>query len=127
MRVISMLLAGAAISSAFASPVVTVKNGTIRGIHSKEWDQDLFLGIPYALPPTGQLRFRWPQSINESYADELDATRYGDSCYQYNNYYTMSEDCLTLNGIFPHLEREASQLTQAQWFDPSDTRTCLFL
>lgn len=107
MRTITMnaslvFLAGALLSAAFASPLVTVKNGTIRGVHSKEWDQDFFLGIPYAQPPTGQRRFRWPQSINESFAVELDASRYGDSCLQYNNYYTMSEDCLTLNGIYPH-------------------------
>lgn len=81
-----------------ASPTVTVKNGTLQGRYSQEWDQDFFLGIPYAQPPLGQLRFRWPQSINASYSGVRDATQYGYSCYQYNTNFNLSEDCLTLNG-----------------------------
>lgn len=81
-----------------SSPIVTVQNGTIKGLHSEEWNQDLFLGIPYAQPPVGDLRFRWPRSINTTWNSPLDATRYGYSCYQYNSNFNMSEDCLTVNG-----------------------------
>ena len=83
------------------SPVVTVKNGTLRGIHSNEWDQDYFLGIPYAQPPVGDLRFRWPRSIEKAYDGDRDATQYSYSCYQYGYNFNMSEDCLTLNGELP--------------------------
>ncbi|KAK8201911.1 hypothetical protein M8818_005436 [Zalaria obscura] len=81
-----------------ASTTVTVKNGTLQGVHSAEWDQDFFLGIPYAQPPLGQLRFKWPQSLNTSFNGTRDATQYGYSCYQYGSNFNLSEDCLTLNG-----------------------------
>ncbi|KAK3079973.1 hypothetical protein LTS18_003467 [Coniosporium uncinatum] len=66
------------------------------------WDQDLFLGIPYAQPPVGGLRFRWPQSLTESFEGQRTATEYGYSCYQYNTAFNLSEDCLTLNIVRPH-------------------------
>jgi carboxylesterase type B len=80
-------------------PVVTIKNGTVQGRHSPEWNQDFFLGIPYAQPPLGDLRFRWPQSINTSFEGVFDASSYGHSCYQYGTNFNLSEDCLTINGI----------------------------
>lgn len=81
-------------------PTVAIKNGTVQGRHSSEWNQDFFLGIPYAQPPLGDLRFRWPQSLNTSFQGVFDASRYGYSCYQYGSNFNLSEDCLTINGIF---------------------------
>lgn len=86
---------------ALTAPTVTVTNGTIQGVHSTVWNQDFFLGIPFAQPPVGDLRFRWPQSLNTSYAGTLDASRYGYSCYQYGSNFNLSEDCLTLNVVRP--------------------------
>ena len=42
----SIFLTLSLVTNAFAarSPRVTVKNGTLRGLHSGEWDQDFFLG-----------------------------------------------------------------------------------
>ena len=80
------------------SPTVDVKNGTLRGSYNPQWDQDFFLGIPFAQPPLGQLRFKWPQSLNLSWEGVRDATQYGYSCYQYGSSFNLSEDCLTLNG-----------------------------
>ena len=82
------------------SPTVTVKNGTYWGKHVPEWQQDQFLGIPYAIPPLGPLRFARPKSLDVSFAGTRKATEYGFSCYQYSNpNFTLSEDCLTLNGL----------------------------
>ena len=83
---------------AASSPTVTVKNGTLRGTHSSPWNQDFFLGIPYAQPPVGQLRFRWPQPYASKFDGTRDASQYGFSCYQYGSNFNLSEDCLTLNG-----------------------------
>ena len=80
------------------SPSVTVKNGTLNGKYLPAWDQDAFPGIPYAEPPHGPLRFRYPQSLNFSYNGTLDASQYGYSCLQCGTNFNLSEDCLTLNG-----------------------------
>ncbi|EMF13824.1 cholinesterase [Sphaerulina musiva SO2202] len=87
-----------------ASPSVTVKNGTIAGIHQPDYNQDFFLGIPFAQPPLEQLRFRNPQSINASYDGVFQATEYAPMCYGYGGDqigYPQSEDCLYLNVVRP--------------------------
>jgi carboxylesterase type B len=83
------------------SPTATTVNGTYRGQHLTTWDQDAFLGVPFAQPPTGSLRWRWPQSLNESFTDIRDATQQGYSCMQYRGNFSMSEDCLNLNVVRP--------------------------
>lgn len=80
------------------APSATVKNGTYIGKYVPEWQQDQFLGIPFATPPVGPLRFAWPLSLNSSFAGARNATRYGYSCMQYGSNFSLSEDCLTLNG-----------------------------
>ncbi|KAK4539832.1 hypothetical protein LTR36_010293 [Oleoguttula mirabilis] len=95
------LLSALSLALAATSPIATVKNGTLQGHYSSEWDQDFFLGIPYAQPPVGQLRFKWPQSLNTTYDGVRDATQYGYSCYQYGSTFNLSEDCLTLNVVRP--------------------------
>ncbi|KAF2192475.1 lipase [Zopfia rhizophila CBS 207.26] len=84
-----------------STPTVKTLNGTYTGRYLPGWDQDVFLGIPYAQPPVGPLRFRWPRSINTSFSEVRDASNYGYSCYQYGSKFNLSEDCLTLNVIRP--------------------------
>lgn len=48
------------------APTVTVKKGTYKGVHNPEFNQDFSLGIPYAQPPVGNLRFHNPVSLNSS-------------------------------------------------------------
>lgn len=79
------------------TPSATVKNGTYIGKYVPEWEQDQFLGIPYAIPPLGPLRFAWPKSLNSSFTETRNATQYGYSCMQYGTNFSLSEDCLTLN------------------------------
>lgn len=83
-----------------ATPTANVKNGTYAGKYVAEWEQDQFLGIPFAQPPVGALRFARPKSIVSAFNGTKLATEYGYSCYQYSNpTFNLSEDCLTLNGI----------------------------
>jgi hypothetical protein len=56
-------------------PTARVKNGTLLGLHSDAYDQDFFLGIPYAQPPVGNLRYRAPASLNQSWYDAKPATQ----------------------------------------------------
>ena len=87
-----------ALSSRDSAPTVTVANGTYIGKSVPEWQQDHFLGMPYATPPLASLRFARPRSLNSSFNRTQDATRYGYSCYQYGTTFNLSEDCLNLNG-----------------------------
>jgi triacylglycerol lipase len=89
-----------------SAPRVTIKQGTYVGKHLSSFDQDVFLGIPYAQPPTGPLRFKGPQSLNQTWNGDRPAQDYGDSCYEWSkasksHKVTYNEDCLTLNVVRP--------------------------
>ena len=63
-----------------AEPTVTVLNGTYSGRYLAEFEQDLFLGIPYAQNAGGQNRFRAPQALNEKWSGVRPATNYSNAC-----------------------------------------------
>jgi len=80
-----LLAAGWAANFAFSSnsallsrPVVNVLNGSYMGVHNEIYNQDLFLGVPYARPPVGDLRFRAPASLNSSWSGAREAVKYSD-------------------------------------------------
>jgi carboxylesterase type B len=86
------------------APTANVKNGTISGVHSSTYNEDYFLGIPYAQPPVNGLRFKVPQSLNTTYNSTYDASEYAPSCVGYGGDqlgYPISEDCLYLNVVRP--------------------------
>ncbi|KAG6815333.1 hypothetical protein H0H93_010107 [Arthromyces matolae] len=61
------------------APVVRLDNATVTG---KSFGRiSKFLGIPFARPPTGSLRYRLPQPI-PPYTSSFSATSYGLSCPQ---------------------------------------------
>ncbi|KAI9049954.1 hypothetical protein LZ554_006101 [Drepanopeziza brunnea f. sp. 'monogermtubi'] len=106
---------------------VTIKNGTVGGRYVASYKQDHFLGIPYAQPPLGPLRFTLPQPINKTWDGILNATEYGPMCSQYlfpgdmnpPNYlslYTQSEDCLTINIVRPSGVTEKSKAPVMVYF-----------
>ncbi|XKL65330.1 hypothetical protein PGB90_008750 [Kerria lacca] len=75
-----------------------------------------FLGIPYAKPPIGDLRFMPPQPI-ESYTENIDATYRRDVSIQkrsisdkHRETFSGSEDCLYLNVFIPKLPRRSQKL-----------------
>jgi len=75
---------------------VTVDTGTLHG--GKVGDVRHFLGIPYAAPPVGDLRWRAPQPA-EPWTGTRDALQVLDQCPQSLSYNGPSdtEDCLYLN------------------------------
>ncbi|KAG9197979.1 hypothetical protein G6514_000626, partial [Epicoccum nigrum] len=104
----SSLVALLAISSSVLAtkntPTVRVKNGTIEGVHSSSYNQDFFLGVPFAQPPLGDLRFRQAQSLNATWKGSRDAKQYATHCVGYGldqTFYNASEDCLYLNVVRP--------------------------
>ncbi|KAK4701276.1 hypothetical protein P7C70_g4959, partial [Phenoliferia sp. Uapishka_3] len=85
------------------SPTVVVRNGTLQGLLLENYSQEAFLGIPFALPPVGNLRLRPPQSLNSTF-DFLKVTEYSPFCPGFgsdDDGYTLDGDCLTLNVVRP--------------------------
>lgn len=58
------------------TPTATIRNGTYVGNFNTNYLEDEFLGIPYAQPPVGDLRFRAPASLNSSWDGARKATAY---------------------------------------------------
>lgn len=90
-----------------SAPTAVVKNGTYTGRYEPAYGTDYFLGMPYAQPPVGDLRFHVPVSLNTSWPGSKNATEYGPECIGYGldtesqgNY--VSEDCLTINVVRSH-------------------------
>jgi para-nitrobenzyl esterase len=88
--------------------VVTTKSGAVRGEAAP--GSYAFRGLPYAAPPTGQLRWRAPQPPAR-WSGVRDATEYAASCPQLPSGFAgpgpFSEDCLYLNVSTPTLRRDA--------------------
>jgi hypothetical protein len=57
-------------------PIVTVKNGSYIGNYNAHFVEDEFLGIPYAQPPVGDLRFRAAVSLNATWNETKTAQSY---------------------------------------------------
>jgi para-nitrobenzyl esterase len=86
--------------------VVTTTSGPLRGV-ARHGDGAEFLGIPYAQPPVGDLRWREPQPV-KPWKEVRDASAFGAPCAQpvlgdWNRHdsETGKEDCLFLNVITP--------------------------
>ncbi|MET0240721.1 MAG: carboxylesterase family protein [Sphingobium sp.] len=102
-RIAALALAAAVAGPVLASPVQTAQGpveGTVLDSGVQAW-----LGLPFAAPPVGDLRWRAPRPP-EVRRDILHATQFGPSCMQPLRdhgiaYYVgddpTSEDCLTLN------------------------------
>lgn len=89
------------IDNNYNTHVVNTKLGPISGISKKYGSKwvDQFLGVPYAEPPVGLLRFEKPVE-KQPWTNTLMATRYPSPCTQPNNP-KASEDCLYLNVYVP--------------------------
>ncbi|CAH0056298.1 unnamed protein product [Clonostachys solani] len=103
-----------------ATPSAHLSNGTYQGVYSREYEQDYFLGIPYAQPPIGSLRFAPPQALTESFNEPRSATEYGLMCIGYgsdtaNLGNPISEDCLTLNVVRPAGVEAGDDLPVGVW------------
>ncbi|KAK6857406.1 hypothetical protein PG995_007593 [Apiospora arundinis] len=101
-------------------PPVKLANGTYRGVHNEQYQQDFFLGIPYAQPPVGQLRFAPAQPLTVAFSEIRDASAYGPMCIGYgadtvNNGNVVDEDCLTINVVRPAGVKEGDNLPVTVW------------
>nr|XP_048287104.1 liver carboxylesterase-like [Myodes glareolus]XP_048287106.1 liver carboxylesterase-like [Myodes glareolus] len=115
-----------------ASPIRNTHTGQVRGslVHVKDSDVGVhtFLGIPFAKPPVGPLRFAPPEPP-EPWSGVRDGTSYPAMCLQTDvttlegakemnlimHPISMSEDCLYLNIYTPAHAREGSNLPVMVW------------
>jgi para-nitrobenzyl esterase len=106
--------AAAAASGSGGDPIVTTSDGAVRGAAVPGSTVDAFLGLPYAAPPTGNLRWRPPQSPTQ-WRGVRDATSFAPSCPQNPTFNPFlppgptSEDCLYLSVYTPTLRHDASR------------------
>jgi para-nitrobenzyl esterase len=107
---VAVVLPAASSGSAFAQSrrhaahdrsLVMTDKGPVRGTLAQ--DHREFLGIPYAAPPTGELRWKAPVP-HTPWTAALDATQFDPACAQPNDVLTSlsSEDCLYLNIYTPN-------------------------
>lgn len=96
---LSLLVFLPAMAGSTAAPVVQVADGALLGRATGNPAVQAFLGIPYATPPVGPLRWRAPRSPIP-WSGVRDATRAGPACMQWHRPGVAaipSEDCLSLN------------------------------
>jgi para-nitrobenzyl esterase len=89
-------------------PVVNTAEGPVQGLEKDGVYE--FLGIPYAAPPVGNLRWRPPQPVHH-WDEPLDATKFGNTCPQaeelgvFAGPASVTEDCLFLNVFTTRLHK----------------------
>lgn len=93
--------------------IVKTDRGNVEGKMSSHGQVREFLGIPYAAPPVGPLRWKAPQP-QAKWHGTRQATSFGSRCMQANLFHDMnfrdpgpSEDCLTLNVWTPAKDKHA--------------------
>ncbi|KAJ6455466.1 carotenoid ester lipase precursor [Mycena sanguinolenta] len=127
---------GATVIERAAAPTVTLDSGTFVGTASSSNTQS-FLGIPFAKPPVGDLRFRLPVA-NDPYNGTHTVNAFTSGCPQqaivlpvleglgqevvdyvansiFGTVFPSDEDCLTINVIKPTSATANSKLPVVVW------------
>ncbi|KAF9453335.1 alpha/beta-hydrolase [Macrolepiota fuliginosa MF-IS2] len=135
---IALALSAVSVTVVTAAPVastVQLDGVTVTGKSVSSVQQ--FLGIPFAQPPVGDLRFRLPQPV-PAYNQSFSATAFGPACPQqkfelpvlqglpqeiaddlvngvFSALFPSSEDCLTVNVVKPASATPSSKLPVLVW------------
>ncbi len=122
-----LALAVAGLTLAFCSPsfadslTVKTQQGKVHGKTINDGKVKAFLGLPYAAPPVGELRWKAPEPPAK-WKGTRDATQFGSHCAQGRVFEDMifldpgpSEDCLFLNVYAPADAKDKSKLPVMFW------------
>jgi para-nitrobenzyl esterase len=106
-----LIILGSCLS--FAAPKVKTDAGEVEGKTTADGKVQEFLGIPFAAPPVGDLRWKEPQPV-KPWKGVRQTTEFGARCMQTNIFPDMvfrdsgpSEDCLYLNVWTPDASKKA--------------------
>lgn len=115
------LLLGASIAASADPLTVKTEQGKVHGKTIGEGKVRAWLGLPYAAPPVGDLRWKAPQPAAK-WSGDRDGTKYGAHCAQNHVFDDMvfqddgpSEDCLFLNVYAPATADSKSKLPVMYW------------
>ncbi len=115
---VALLLVSAALGQ---PPIATTAQGKAAGKVIHNGSQKAFLGLPYAAPPTGDLRWKAPRPAL-SWKGVRDAATFGARCEQWHvwdDYIFQdsgpSEDCLFVNVYTPFKAEPGSKLPVMVW------------
>jgi para-nitrobenzyl esterase len=105
-----------------AEPVIVkTEQGKVAGKTVHDGKVKAFLGLPYAAPPVGDLRWKAPEPPAK-WKGTRDATKFGAHCAQLHVYDDMvfqdsgpSEDCLSLNVYVPADAKKNRKLPVMFW------------
>ena len=111
--VLAVLMSGSMASAVASDLEVKTDRGKVEGKLAEDGKVRDFLGIPYAMPPTGTLRWKAPQPAAKWHGIRQ-TTSFGSRCMQLPLNADMifrdpglSEDCLTLNVWTPASNKKA--------------------
>ncbi len=120
-RILLLPLFSLCLSAAAAPPTVVTTQGKVEGKLMATGTVRAFLGLPYAAPPVGPLRFRPPQPP-AAWHGIREATAYAHRCEQWHIWkdylfldHGPSEDCLYLNVYTPASAHAGSRLPVMFW------------
>ncbi|KAL0578989.1 hypothetical protein V5O48_003029 [Marasmius crinis-equi] len=118
LRILSTSLIFSSLVFAADSLEVCLKTGTFRGASANGTEQ--WLGIPYAVPPLGDLRFKAPIPLPPTNDGTVkDASHFGNACPQIPSASlgaSVAEDCLFLNVWRPVNTTSSAKLPVLVWF-----------
>ena len=119
--VAACVLAPGVLPAAPPEPTVRTAQGEAAGKWIEGGTQKAFLGLPYAAPPIGELRWKAPQPP-AAWKGMRDATKFAGRCDQWhiwNDYIFLdsgpTEDCLYLNVYSPASANPTSKLPVMVW------------
>ncbi|KAA1467555.1 alpha/beta-hydrolase [Dentipellis sp. KUC8613] len=114
--VLAVIVSSILLSVGAQAPEAKLSIGTFRGSSINGTDQ--WLGIPYAEPPVGSLRFKAPVPIARAFPGVQNAFTFGNACPQPISASLgapIGEDCLFLNVWRPENTPEDAQLPVLIW------------
>ena len=111
-------VAGIAAASSQPANLVVTEQGAVQGVATAQGRE--FLGIPYAAPPVGALRWKAPQAASNR-QQVLVADRFANNCPQFGTPFglqSFDEDCLFLNVYTPRPGRGLRRDPVMVWIHP---------